>query len=57
MWLRFTFDNLRQAAYPPLTLVIFEDCVICLHVIEDHQLNDQLHITPNSSKWQLPLYV
>jgi hypothetical protein len=50
MWLRFAFDKLRYDAYQPHTLVIFEDCVISLHITEDLQLNDQLHITQNSSK-------
>jgi hypothetical protein len=42
------YDNLWKVAYSPPTLVIFED-FICLHITEDHQLNDSLHITQNGS--------
>jgi len=41
----YTRQILWQVAYPPLILVILEDGIICLHIIQDHQLNDQLYIT------------
>jgi hypothetical protein len=39
-------------------LVVLEDAiVIFVHIIEDHQLNDLLHVTQFRAKWQLaPFY-
>jgi len=38
---------------PHIFLVILEDGVVFLCILEDIQLNDSLHITQFSSKWQL----
>jgi len=49
---------LCEVEYLPSNLVTLEvGVVIFLHIMEDHQLNDALHVTPFSSQWQLaPFY-
>jgi len=46
-WLCFTYDkSFKRVGYPPPVLVIPKDeVVILLHITEDQQLNDLLHIT------------
>ena len=53
----YVLPMLKEVGYLSPILAIFEDVVIILHIIVDHQLNDSLHITQFSSKWLLtPLF-
>jgi hypothetical protein len=54
----YILQMLWKVQYPQPILVILEDAVVIfLQITEVHYLNDLLHITQRSSKWQLaPFY-
>jgi hypothetical protein len=49
--------NALRSRLSPRILVILEAAIVFFHITEDYELNDLLHITQISSKWQLaPFY-
>ena len=56
MWHRLTYDKCFERWDTPFILVIIADGVIILHIMKEHQLNDSLHTTQFSSKWQLAAF-
>jgi hypothetical protein len=50
--------NALRSKLSPRVLVILEAAIVLfLHITEDYELNDLLHITQISSKWKLaPFY-